>query len=500
MTALSKWRDGLSEMVGRVAVQVTGLWRAVATTTDATQTDYGFWDALARGKKATYKLAGLFVQPIIHHIVAWTLGKGVTAKCADEATEQALNGFLDAELKTLIDWVSEGMRLGDSYLVVNPDGSLTQAPPDQVTILPDDLDGRRVFGYKIESKEAKVDVTDEFRRDGRRITVKRKTQDALNTHVDFGAAFETPAVDDKGLPISNATQYRYANVIGRLPVIHYANNRGSNELYGRPEAEALLELLGEYDDTLTRALQGVRLMGNPKPAIEGVEDIEATLRALATATRREVIDGQEVEVPVVDFDSLDMVVTPKGSTFGFKGPAPFTEDAWRMLKNLFYLMLQHSHVPEWVWGGAIASSKASVDAQMPAWALFIALRRMTITPLIIALLQIWLAYRALVEPGLDANAEITLDWPSLTDENEEIKLKKIELGRKEGLLTDETTLGALGLVEDPAAELADVKVENEARQADFEASADKEIERLRLANANADDETGDDPDALDPAA
>ena len=343
-------------------------------------------------------------------------------------------------------------------------------------------------------------MTDEFRRDGRRITVKRKTQDALNTHVDFGAAFETPAVDDKGLPISNATQYRYANVIGRLPVIHYANNRGSNELYGRPEAEALLELLGEYDDTLTRALQGVRLMGNPKPAIEGVEDIEATLRALATATRREVIDGQEVEVPVVDFDSLDMVVTPKGSTFGFKGPAPCPEDAWRMLKNLLYLMLQHSHVPEWVWGGAIASSKASVDAQMPAWALFIALRRMTITPLIIALLQIWLAYRALGEPGLDANAEITLDWPSLTDENEEIKLKKIELGRKEGLLTDETTLGALGLVEDPAAELADVKVENEARQADFEASADKEIERLRLANANADDETGDDPDALDPAA
>jgi len=485
MAVRKRARRWIGEMIGRVAVRASSLYGAVTTTIDATKADYRFWDELARGKRATYKLAGLFVQPIIHHIVAWALGKGVTARCDHPATEKALNEFLGAELKTLIDWVSEGMRLGDSYLVVNPDGSLTQVPPNQVEIIPDDLEPRRVLGYRIVSKLDRADITDEFRLEGRTIRVKVSGDKPLDT---------VTGLDQGGtIDADGARVHRFLNVIGRLPVVHYANNRGSNELHGRPEVEALLELLGEYDDTLTKTLQGVKLMGNPIPAMDDVEDIDAALNAIATGTKTITTEeGEQLTVPVVDFDSLDMIIT--NGKFGFKSPAPFTDDAWRMLKNLFYLMLQHSHVPEWVWGGAIASSKASVDAQMPAWELFISLRRMQLDPLIVELLKIWVAYRALVEPGLDADADIVLQWPGLTDENEELKLKKIEFARKEGLMTRKTALGNLDLVKDPAAEIEAADEEAEAAAAEFEAQADREIARLAGQGGGEED---DDEDADD---
>lgn len=456
-------RSFVSEMIGRSVAAVTNLYKS-QTSVDATQTDYAFWDALRRGKKATYTLGGLFARPIVHHIVAWTLGKGLAVTCEHEATKEALNEFLRRNRQLILDWVTEGKALGDSYLVVNPDASLTLVPPSQMEITTDDLDYRRVLAYTITTNLERATITDEYRLDGRTIMIKKRGEKPLNTAVDG---------------VSNAPEQTltYANLVGRLPVAHYANYRGSNELYGHPEYEALLGVFAEYDDVLTKALQGVKLMGNPIPTIEEDDDPEETRTDLATGTRTYTDEeGMQQTVPVVDFNSLDMVIV-KGK-FSLKSPQPFTDDTWRMLKNLFYLMLEHSNVPEWVWGGAIASSKASVDAQMPAWERFIDWQREILEPLLLDLMRTWLLFQAYLEPGLDTEAEIGLQWPSLTDKNEEIELKKIQFAREDGMLDRATGLSLLDLVEDPARAVEDAATEAEQGAADFERRTDRAIDRL----------------------
>lgn len=338
----------VSEMIGRVATRFTGIFRPARVSYDGTQPAYEFWDRLRRCKAEGYRLAGLFVEPILHHVGSWALGDGVEIRSAHRPTQEATNRFLSEIKQLLIDSYEDSMGLGDSYIAVNPDGTLTWLSPDSVQKLIDPLDYRHVIGYRVVTSNEQVTTIDEYFETERRVTIERG---------------------------SIKTTFIYENVIGGLlPIVHIPNNAGANEIYGHPLVEPLLPVLAEYDDVLTNSLSGVKVMGNPIPTVTGVDDPVKARNQLAT--RHETVvneDGTTQSVPVTDFDPLTMMIT--SGDFKFVSPAPFTDDAWRMLKNIFLLILEHTNVPEWVWGGAIASSRASVEAQLPAFEKFVQARR-----------------------------------------------------------------------------------------------------------------------------
>jgi hypothetical protein len=192
---------------------------------------------------------------------------------------------------------------------------------------------------------------------------------------------------------------------------------------------------------------------------------------------------------VIDWAGLGIMAT--SGKFKLAGPAAFTADAWQMLKGLFFLMLQHSHVPEWVWGGAIASSKASVEAQVPAWETFIELLRLTLEPDILKLMEIWTAVVSLWDPTVQAIEadEFTVIWPSVTKRDAETMLKYLEWSfNKSSLVTPETALSLADLVDDAAEEVAAAESETVGEDQRMEARIDQAMAAALRSNGRGEPE------------
>lgn len=243
----------------------------------------------------------------------------------------------------------------------------------------------------------------------------------------------------------------YANLIGGLPVIHLANDREANEIYGHPVYEGLLKLLAEYDEVLRKSLDGVKIMGHPIPVIEGMDDPAETLAMNANDAERWLdASGNWQERPVVDFGRLSMMILGKGGQFKFASPGQFSGDAGRLLEYLFLLMLQHAKIPEWVWGGAIASSKASVDAQRPAFTMMIQARRARLEAALLQLVRVWVATMELQSPPLappypNREGNWTVVWPEMVADDEAMTLRKVDFAYSHGIINQVEARGLLGL-------------------------------------------------------
>jgi hypothetical protein len=224
-------------------------------------------------------------------------------------------------------------------------------------------------------------------------------------------------------------------------------------------------------------------MGRPIPVAEGLSD--PALAQQQNSSRTETVyneDGTAVQVPVVDFEDLTMLWLGEGGTFKFAAPGSFSADSVAMLQILFYLMLEHIGIPEWAWGGAISSSKASVDAQMPAFVRYLEGRRTQIQAALLKLADVWLAVQRLT--GVVAAVEISIEWPALEGRDDQQLMAKIKLARDQGLLTDETTLRLLELVDDPAAEVAAAADAAQTDETRMQAEIDAQMAMMRMQGGN----------------
>ncbi|MBZ0320004.1 MAG: hypothetical protein K8L91_26570, partial [Anaerolineae bacterium] len=378
--------------------------------------------------------------------------------------EDTVNQFLARNRQLIWQWVYDSLTLGDAYLVVNPDGTLTPIPPDQVEVVTDAMDWRHVLAYRITTRLESATVVDEYRVDGRTVKIKNLTpQPPLRTLSERGSQNQSPPHRNRegnGFnPMFDGETREYENLIGCLPVIHLANDREANEIYGHPVYEGLLKLFAEYDEVLRKSLDGVKIMGHPIPVIEGMDDPAETLAMNANDAERWLdVSGNWQERPVVDFGRLSMMILGKGGQFKFASPGQFSGDAGRLLEYLFLLMLQHAKIPEWVWGGAIASSKASVDAQRPAFTMMIQARRARLEAALLDLVRVWLATMALTSPNLNPTpspspnigrgtneGNWTIVWPEMVADDEAMTLRKVDFAYSQGIINQAEARLALGL-------------------------------------------------------
>lgn len=451
MSLLTRSRQIISEIIGRTTSPFARALFTARKTVDETRVDYAFWSKLRRGKQDGFRLGALFAKRICEVDAEWTLGRGFAVETDNPTADERFSRFLRDNLNTMLTWRKDANAVGDAYIVVNADASLTLVNPDTVEVLVDALDYTRVLGYRITTILDSATIIDEYRANGRTVTIQ---QAAGNVSTD------------------------YPNLIAPLiPVVHLANDKETNEIYGHPIYEALLTLFARYDDVLQKSLDGVEIMGRPIPVAEGLEDPETARRQ--NSTRTEMVlnaDGTSARVPVVDFEDLTMLWLGQGATFKFASPGSFSADSTAMLKKLFYLMLEHTGIPEWAWGGAVASSKASVDAQMPAFIRYLEGRRAQVQQALITLLDVWYATARLTEPLPDV-AEKVIVWPELETNDETLQLEKIKQAQLTNLVTDETALRLLDLVEDAAAEVEAAGKEADERRQQQQDMFDAEITR-----------------------
>ncbi len=451
----SKQPVRVKEIIGRVSYHVTNAWARFRShlSLDQTQPDYEWWDKFRRGKQSGFEFAGLFAKPISEIVASWVLGDVIEAQLveADDYTDNLLKKFMKRIHGKLITIVIDIYGLGDQYIIVNPDGSLSVPSPELVHVVYDPLDYRKMTKVTITSRLPDAQVTDVYTDDARVITIK---------WTNLKDTFRANEV------------YEFANLIGKIPIVHLANDRSGNETNGRPIYEALFKLYDRYNNLIEKMIDGAELMGNPFPVFEGVDDLDETIDANKTSPTDTFLneDGVEEDRVQIDFDQLPAIFVGRGGRFTFASPGNgFTDDIRNTLKSLFMLLTEHTRIPEAVWGLELSSARATAQEQMKTFYMYIVQKRLQLQGLgadedlqaeaeggLLELCDIWLRMRALTDSKVKV-APVVLKWSELAQEDAELAFNKNESAHNKGVITDETYLANLGIVEDAQAEIADAE-------------------------------------------
>lgn len=439
---------------------ITRRWRSSfrQPTHTYARSDYDYYTRLYRGQVAGLELSGLLVKPIVSKLSSWTLGRAPRWKLESEASQEALSDWWnDAHADILSAWRG-ALREGDAFLVINSDLSITLLPPDSVDPIVDDDDFGNIIGWRVtqvlahpeHSVSRRMTVEDEYYADRRihRVTIGGIQRDGQT----------------------------FPNLLGRIPLVHIPNQAEAGEVFGHAEAEALLPLFHKYGEVFEAAIEGNVLQGRPTPVLtfETVEDLEKFDEENASIETQQLPNGTSQRVKSYEVD-LSQLLVASGATFEYKSPGSFTGDTAQLLEILFYLILEHSELPEFVMGNAISSSKASAEAQMPVFEKFIEGRRAEMVSWLTEIAEIALGYLALMTPGVSTETP-ALQWQPIT-QDERMTLDTLIWSYTEGLIDRRTALMLAPLdIDDVAAVLDAADEERAERAAQFpEAQPDEQI-------------------------
>lgn len=415
-------------------------------TKDLGRPDYDWWRRAFYCRVQGLELSGLFLRPLVSKVSSWTLGMGLDWKTTNEATQTALNDWFGAHLPDLLQAMRASLKQGDSFAVINADLSVTLLPPDTVDPIVAEDDYSNIIGWRVtqvlahpETLARRMTITDEYFIDQR---------------------IHTVVIDGR------QTTTTYPNLLGRLPIVHIANAKDEGDTFGHPEAEALVELLLRYNTTLEAAIDGNERQGRPTPVMsfERVADLDKFWSDYGVRESRTLPDGTTEQVTTIGVD-LTQILTVAGAEFQYAAPGSFTQDTSTLLGLMFYLLLEHAEIPEFIMGNAIASSQASANVQMPVFEKFIEGRRGEAAGWLVEIAGIVNAYQSLTIPGVSTAETPVIQWQKLTQDNK-MTLDAVTWAYAEGLLDERTAL-MLAPVEiaDIDAVLAAAKKERQERQA-----------------------------------
>jgi hypothetical protein len=417
--------------------------------------NYAFWRSVYRAQVKGLEVSGLLVKPIVSKMATWSLGRPPKWKLDDEAAQQALTDWWKTAHTTILRGWHNALRQGDAFLVVNPDLTVTPVSPEFVDPIVSEFDFSEIVGWRVTQSlthptmQRRMTITDEYYADRR--------------------VHETS--------IDGVVQQRveFPNLLGRWPIVHIPNQPDPGETFGHPETEGLLPLLDRYGKVMDSATEGNILQGRPTPVLTfaTVQDLEKFDSENAIIETQTDTNGQTIRVKVYDVD-LSQLLVVSGAEFEYKAPGTFTADTAKLLELLFYLLLEHSELPEFVFGNAIASSQASAETQMPIFIEFIKGRQGEMVDWLTAIAEIALGYLSLIRPDISA-AIPTLQWEALDQQDGTLTLETLKWAFLEGLIDKLTALRLMPVdIEDPQGVLDKANEEREAARAEFPESTPEE--------------------------
>ena len=435
-----------------------------AQTYDTGQADYAFWDKARRGRARGLGLGGLFIKPLASKVASWTLGQVPKIRCESDTAQELVAEWVTEHHAKLIEVYEEAVVLGDCYLLVNADLTLTILPPQVVMpmLAPDDYS--KIIGYRVTEVHvnpysfSRMTITNDY----------TATERVRTVTIDMPVT-ENGVYRNQGNTIRTE---RFKNLIGKIPIIHIPNDAGADERYGHPVAEGLLHAMYRYDDVFEYAIAGNKRQGRPTPVISemgDVDQIEQFWELFGGKEKYTDADGNEQSQRVLDFDA-DQVLTLGGNAkFDWKAPGSFTTDTQNLLELIFYLILQHSEIPEFVWGNAIASSKASAESQMPPFTRFIEKKQGQVTRWLNQVLDVVVALIRTYETGIPKSEKARIAWMPLTNADGALTLQAVQFALGSGLMDKETALKLLPLdIEFPAMVIERAKAEQAEDAEEFD--------------------------------
>lgn len=439
-------------------------------TQDPTRADYAFWDKAARCRAEGLDVSGLLIRPLNSKTAAWVMGRAPKFAIEDKYTDKKFSEYMTRHHAKILDAYEKAVGLGDCYMVINADSTITVLPPNVIEPIVDDNDFSQLIGWRVNESHADPDqpgqimtIEDEYYKDRRIRTVSKN-----------------------GVQQSRRV---YRNLIGKLPVIKISNNKGADETFGHPEADAMLPALHRYGEVIDSAIDGNIRQGRSVPVIEklgSIADVEAFWRRFGRKESRTMPDGTEEVTDVLDLDADNVITLGGDAVFRFESPNPFMSDTKEILGLLFYLILQHSEIPEFVWGGAIPSSRASAETQVLPFVKWVEKKQGACLDWLHDLADVILGIMRLTDSRIK-EMPVQVTFPNLTQKDGTLTLQTIQFGISAGLMDREFALTHLPVdVENPKEVLRKAESERQEQMQEQESIAERRMQQaasLKAASA-----------------
>lgn len=404
--------------------------------------DYSFWRKAYRCQVQGLEVSGLLIKPLVSKIAAWTLGRPPEWLCSDQHTQNVLAKWWEQHHSDILRAWTDAVKVGDAFIVINPDLSVVILPPEACEPIVDSADPSVVIGWRVTQEASdpadasrKLKIVDEYTLDARTRTVV-----GIGMEVDAGRNSTLREGGRKATRQENT--FRFKNLLrDRLPIVHIANSPDEGEVFGHPEAEGLLAALHRYGILLDAAIDGNVLQGRPTPVItfQNKSDMDRFWELYGTRETQKLPDGTTETVYTLSVD-LAQLFTLTAATFEYKSPGSSSQDTQALLQLLFYLILEHTELPEFVFGNAIQSSRASAETQMPVFVRFIEARQREMETWLKEIAMVVLRYLSLSDPLVDSETVPQIQWEQLIKPDGKLTLATVSWAFKAGLLDERTAL------------------------------------------------------------
>lgn len=359
-------------------------------------------------------------------------GNPTVDKVETNSTISNTNRMLQDRRDIIFKAVRNSYRDGDFFVVVEDDGEFTLLPPEDVDIIvnpnnPDAIDGYDVFSTfpdPADPSGAKMLMyVDEIRRVYRRRCLIDR---AGKRQVVTGTEIEYRNLEDGGLEERE------------LPIVHFANEQEARSLYGTSEFQNLYFLMANYHEVLSAAIKGNIYNSTAVPVIQGVKNMKQFLQQNFTQDK----DGNYI----LKWDNQKMLVVGEGGSVQILQANGTATDAQTLLNILFWLISQSSETPEFAFGTAVQSSKASVSEQTPMLIKKAVRKQGELEAPIRKLIELYITRMAIIVPEeFDAEVEFTITMPNILDEDLNINIQIVNALLEKGIITEETAMTMLNL-------------------------------------------------------
>lgn len=368
---------------------------------DSSRVNYTLARQLYNNTNDKYKLGAGFAKPIVNTTVGFM---GVPHFNHDNVETQV-------ELERVASkWAGKFIRInrntlrdGDCFVRIErkenrytgkPDFELSIIPPEDVIPIPDPIKG----GYQKVYIKHHIPLYDS---NGNNIGETILTEIITNDEIEFVIDGRAP-LELQGL--SGIQE----NPWGFIPIVHFRNEAEEYQIWGISELEPVEPYMRAYHDTMLFAVQGAKMFAKPKAKFK-LQSVEKFLND--NFTQEEIKSGR------IKFADKEIFFLQEADDVSFITADSGLDAITTLLKFLFFCIVDVSETPEFAFGTAVQSSKASVSEQMVPLARKIRRKRAMFEEYYKELMEMYLAMWSMVE-NVKIDTEVDVSWEEINPRND----------------------------------------------------------------------------------
>ena len=442
---------------------------------DDTETNIDFMRRLYRNADKRYVLGAWMVKAITEVLLRFM---GVPkANSKDNKLQKDLEDFYNANHSHIVQLLRELGLYGRSYAIIGWDNSLempslsVKNKSSIVDIRYEDIHNpRRVTYVRVreitrfpEKTDDKEDVSQFDTREHEIIYDKVFWVELNNTMDILTASTNTePAKYYYKLLRKSSKKTRWETVIAKkpnpwncIPVVEFNQSVLSDDLAGYGDTSGIIPLIGAYHQILENAIDSNIYNGRPTMVFKGL------------ANSAKFVNQMYGEIDINSGDTLQQGMYDVFGSYYLEGDADVkylagpevAAEAKELLKLLFYICLQVSGVPEWSLGAQMNTTYASTKMQSIPLAQKIESKRNDIKDSLVELHSVIAHVYEVMSNKKYSTYLSTPVWSETMPDDKAYLIQAVELGIQSGLLSKETALQLLDIVDDPSSEIAKYKKE-----------------------------------------